>query len=134
MPVQVELQHTVSTQRLLRQSTGCEQPSPLSSLQVQVTMSQPSIARHCASVAHSTHAGALGLPLQTTPPFWLQGSPGGSGGNDGVPLVQTLSVHWLPSTGRSASCTCGVGSAAPMPLHTRSEERRVGKEGRSRWA
>ena len=72
----------------------------------------PSMPGHCAAELHSTH---VPVPLQKTPPSWLQGELTGSGGLLGVPAVQSSDVHWYPSTGTSELSI--VLTVFPEPSH-----------------
>jgi len=64
---------------------------------------------------HCTQAGAVPLPLQRVPLFWLQVVPASSGGFDAIPPLHRSLVQALLSTGRSASSLTVVD--CPMPSH-----------------
>ena len=63
-------------------------------------------------------------------PHSREGSDGGGGGGAAYGII---SIH-APAKGATAHTLAGFGGAA-ISIHTpRSEERRVGKECRSRWS
>src|SRR5882757_4584125 len=65
------------------------------------------------SALHSTHVASF-ASLQMRPPITVHAFPD-TGGLDGTPLVQTLPVHGLVSTGTSALST--RFSVFPAPSH-----------------
>src|SRR5690349_11053783 len=71
---------------------------------------------HVVGETHPTQAPA---PLHTTPPC-VHALPLAVGGLEGVPSVQTSSVHWMPSTGRPVSSAFAV--TLPAPSHTFCEQ------------
>src|SRR3712207_9543748 len=79
-------------------------------------------ARRRGTPRRRAHGARSGTPAVVLPPsadrtVHLRGSPGAPG----------------PSIARGRATTSGLGGTAPT-VHDRSEERRVGKECRSRWS
>lgn len=64
------------------------------------------------TIGAPTHMPALS---QDVPPFCVHGVPCARGGLDGVPLVQTSSVHSKPSIGKSVFS--GALTIPPDPSH-----------------